>query len=144
MTTEIERWDIMVSYNWETGKECADALYNFLTESGYNVWIDEEYIGCDLESEMAKAVANSNIILLLISEKYEKSYNCIREYTHANTCRKVMIPIQVENYLPHVSSKLALIISGKIYYKLYEDKERNMKKILKTIENQIGTRKSSM
>ena len=47
----------------------------------------------DLESEMANGVANSEIALLLISEEYEKSYNCVREYTHANTCRKKITPL---------------------------------------------------
>ena len=66
----------------------------------------------DLESEMANGVANSEIALLLISEEYEKSYNCVREYTHANTCRKKITSLQVENYLPPSSSKLAIIFSG--------------------------------
>ena len=35
----------------------------------------------DLEREMARAVANSEIILLLISGEYERSHNCEREYT---------------------------------------------------------------
>ena len=66
----------------------------------------------DLESEMANGVANSEIALLLFSEEYEKSYNCFREYTHANTCRKKITPSQVENYLPPSSSKLAFFFSG--------------------------------
>ena len=140
MTAENEKWDIMVSYNWKTGKECASDLYKVLTENGFKVWIDEKNMAGDLESEMANGVANSEIVLLLISEEYEKSHNCIREYTHANTCRKEIIPIQVENYLPPSSSKLALIISGKIYYELYENKEENMKKILNEIESKIGKR----
>ena len=140
MTAENEKWDIMVSYNWKTGKECASDLYKVLTENGYKVWIDEKNMAGDLESEMANGVANSEIVLLLISEEYEKSHNCIREYTHANTCRKKIIPIQVENYLPPSTSKLALIISGKIYYELYENKEENMKKILNEIESKIGKR----
>ena len=139
-TVENEKWDVMVSYNWKTGKECANDLYKVLTENGYRVWIDEKNMAGDLESEMAKGVANSEIVLLLISEEYERSHNCIREYTHANSCRKIIIPIQVENYLPPSSSKLALIISGKIYYQLYENKEKNMKSILKEIENLIGKR----
>ena len=142
MTAENEKWDVMVSYNWKTGKECANDLYKVLTENGFKVWIDEKCMAGDLESEMANGVANSDIVLLLISEEYEKSHNCIREYTHANTCQKIIIPIQVENYLPPLSSKLALIISGKIYYKLYENKEENMKKILIKIENHIGKRRS--
>ena len=137
---ENEKWDIMVSYNWKTGKECANDLYKVLTKNGYKVWIDEQNMGGDLGREMAKGVANSKIVLLLISEEYEKSHNCEREYTHADQCKKIIIPVQVKNYLPPDSSKLALIISGKIYYQLYENKEENMKRILKEIESHIGKR----
>ena len=52
--------------------------------------------GWYLESEMANGVANSEIALLLISEEYEKSYNCVREYTHANTCRSRNITLMQE------------------------------------------------
>ncbi|XP_065642417.1 uncharacterized protein LOC136074046 [Hydra vulgaris] len=89
---------------------------------------------------MAKGVANSEIILLLISEEYEKSENCISEYTYAKSCNKNVIPIQVKDYLPPRGSGLSLIIAGKIYYQLYENKEENMKRIVKEIENYIGKR----
>ena len=140
-TAENEKWDVMVSYEWKTGKEYAKDLYNILTENGYKVWFDEENVAGNLMSEIAKGVANSEVILLLISEEYEKSYNCTREYEHANSCRKIMIPIQVKNYLPPASTSLAVIIAGKIYYQLYEKKEENMKRIIKEIRR-IRTRSS--
>ena len=37
-----EKWGVMVSYNWNTGKEHADDLYKVLTENGYKVWIDKK------------------------------------------------------------------------------------------------------
>ena len=140
MSKKNEKWDIMVSYNWTTGKECADELDEFLTKCGYKVWIDKKNVAGNLYSDMAKGVANSEIILLLISEEYEKSENCISEYTYAKSCKKKFIPIQVKNYLPPRGSGLGLIIAGKIYYQLYENKEENMKRIVKEIENHIGKR----
>ena len=141
-TAENEKWDVMVSYNWTTGKECADELDEFLTKCGYKVWIDKKNMAGYLYSGMAEGVANSKIILLLITEEYEKSKNCISEYTYAKLCKKKVIPIQVKDYLPSRGSVLDLIIAGKIYYKLYENKEENMKRILKEIETQIGKRSS--
>ena len=38
----------------------------------------------DLERELARAVANSEIILLLISDEYERSHNC-----EIHICRSV-------------------------------------------------------
>ena len=142
MSAENEKWDVMVSYNWTTGKVCANELEEFLTKCGYKVWIDKKNMADNLYSDMAKGVANSEIILLLISEEYEKSENCISEYTYAKKCNKNVIPIQVKDYLPPRGSGLDLIIAGKIYYKLYENKEENMKMILNKIENHIGKRVS--
>ena len=135
-TAENEKWDVMVSYNWKTGKECANELDEFLTKCGYKVWYDEINLSGDIES----GIANSEIILLLISKEYEKSNLCIREYTYAKSCKKKIIPIQVKDYLPPCGSDLDNIIAGKIYYQLFENKEENMKRILKEIENHIGKR----
>ena len=142
MSAKNEKWDIMVSYNWTTGKECANELDEFLTKCGYKVWIDKNKMASNLYSDMAKGVTNSEIILLLISEEYEKSENCISEYTYAKSCKKKIIPLQVKNYLPPGGSVLDLIIAGKIYYKLYKNKEENMKRILKEIENHTEKRLS--
>ena len=144
MAADNEKWDVMVSYNWTTGKEYAKELDEFLTEKGYKVWIDRNNMAGNLLSSMAKGVANSEIILLLISEEYVKSKNCKSEYTHARTSNKKIIPIYVENYQPPNSSRLALIISGMIYYNLYENKEKNMMLILKEIESHIGIKGTYM
>ena len=142
MSAGNEKWDIMVSYNWTTGKECADELDEFLTKCGYKVWIDKNNMAGNLYSGMAKGIANSEIILLLISEEYEKSENCISEYTYAKKCKKKVIPIQVKDYLPPCGSDLDFIIAGKIYYQLYKNKEENVKRILKDIEDHFGKRSS--
>ena len=142
MSAENEKWDLMVSYNQKTGTEYAKELYKVLTKCGYKVWIDTKNMVDNLYNEMAKGVANSEIILLLISEEYEKSENCKSEYTYAKLCSKKVIPIKVKDYQPSRGSGLDLIIAGKIYYQLYENKEKNMKKILKEIESHIGKRSS--
>ena len=142
MTAETVKWDVMVSYNLKTGKKYANDLYEVLTENGYEVWIDEKDMGGDFLSEMAEGVAKSKIVLLLISEEYEKSHFCSGEYSHAYECQKKIIPIFVENYVLPASSKLRLIIAGKFYYKLYENKEENMNKILKEIEKHVRKRSS--
>ena len=67
MIAEKEKWNIVVSYNWETGRECANDLYNVLTKYGYKVLFDKKNMGGDLGLEMVKGVANSEIILLVIS-----------------------------------------------------------------------------
>ena len=97
------------------------------------------YISKCLTAVLKDYISYFEIILLLLSEEYEKSKDCEREYTHAINCSKKIIPIQVENNLPPSSSKLDLITAGNTY-KLYEYRNENMKRILKEIENHFGKR----
>ena len=138
MATINEKWDIMVTYNWETGKKYADDLHKVLTEKGYHVWMDEKNLQGNIGVETSKAIANSEIILFLISEKYEKSHSCQADYRLAHGVKKKIIPIQVEDYYPAVGSELRFYISGQIFYKLFEDKENNMIKIMKAIDKHFG------
>ena len=81
MAAETEKWDLLVSYNWKTGKECANDLYKVLTENGFKVLIGEKCMARDLESEMANGVANSEIALYLF-QKSTRNHIIVSENTH--------------------------------------------------------------
>ncbi|XP_065064837.1 uncharacterized protein LOC135691034 isoform X2 [Rhopilema esculentum] len=130
MASKQKEWDVMISYEWKSGEDYAKRLNEYLKRAGYTVWIDKEQMLGDMLTGMAKAVSYSNIIILLISEGYSESHNCKSEYHHSHTMKKIIIPVKVENYHPPGDSALGILISGKIYYKLFEDFEANAKKIL--------------
>ena len=59
---------------------------------------------------MAEAVENASIIMPFLCRDYERSKNCEKELSYADTKNKNIIPILIEpNYKP--SGWLALIIS---------------------------------
>lgn len=66
---------IMISYNSQSRSDCLKIKAE-LEQLGYSVWIDIENIsGSSLEA-MAKAIENSQCVLMCMSEKYKQSPNC--------------------------------------------------------------------
>ena len=86
---------------------------------------------------MAKAVANSTLILLFVSEKYERSVNCRLEYDYVDALKKPFIAVKVENYHPPAGSKLGFMMGTKLYYPLYEKYEDNVRNLIRDIEHKI-------
>ena len=63
-----------------------------------------------LPISMAEAVENASIIMPFLCRDYERSKNCEKELSYADTKNKSIIPILIEpNYKP--SGWLALVIS---------------------------------
>ena len=91
--TTNEFSDIMISYNWSSGKDLALRLSKDLKTAGYKVWIDEEEMGIQIHESMEKTVRNSKIILPILSREYEESTNCLLEFNYAFDLRKKIIPI---------------------------------------------------
>ena len=133
MAAKQNKWDVMISYEWKSGENYADLLKKYLERAGYTVWMDKEQMLGDILTGMAKGVSYSDIIILLISKGYSESHNCSLEYRHAHTMKKFIIPAKVENYYPPDDSALGILISGKFYYKLFDDFEAKAEKILQEI-----------
>lgn len=78
---EIERPEIFISYAWgEEREEIVDKLYNSLLAKGYNIIRDKvnlSYKG-SITSFMDK-IGKGKIVVLIISDKYLKSENCMYE-----------------------------------------------------------------
>ena len=91
---------VMISYQWDSQKVLVE-LKNRLRASGYRVWMDLEQIGGSTLDAMAKAVENSSVVLVCVSERYEESPNCRAEAKYAFQLRKEIIPLMMQrNYMP--------------------------------------------
>ena len=76
--TESTGNHVMISYQWDS-QEVLIEVKNRLQASGYRVWMDlEQMRGSTLEA-MAKAVENSSVVLVCVSERYKESPNCRSE-----------------------------------------------------------------
>ncbi|CAH3196173.1 unnamed protein product [Porites evermanni] len=86
---------VMISYQWDS-QEVLFEVKNRLQASGYRVWMDLEQMGGSTLEAMAKAVENSSVVLICVSERYKESPNCRSEAEYAYQLRKDIIPLMMQ------------------------------------------------
>ena len=91
---------VMISYQWDS-QEVLVEVKNRLQASGYRVWMDLEQMGGSTLETMAKAVENSSVVLICVSERYKESPNCRSEAEYTYKLGKDIIPLMMQrNYKP--------------------------------------------
>ena len=65
----------MISYQWDVQSTMVQ-VKNKLQEAGYKVWMDLDQMGGSTLEAMAKAVEDSAVVLVCVSQKYKESPNC--------------------------------------------------------------------
>ena len=93
--TESTGNHVMISYQWDS-QEVLIEVKNRLQASGYRVWMDLEQMGGSTLEAMAKAVENSSVVLVCVSERYKESPNCRSEAEYAYQLRKDIIPLMMQ------------------------------------------------
>ena len=86
---------VMISYQWDS-QEVLVEVKNRLQASGYRVWMDLEQMGGSTLEAMAKAVEDSSVVLICVSERYKESPNCRSEAEYAYQLRKDTIPLMMQ------------------------------------------------
>ena len=92
---EISGNHVMISYQWDN-QDILIEVKNSLQASGYRVWMDLEQMGGSTLEAMAKAVENSSVVLVCVSQKYKESPNCRSEAEYAYQLRKDIIPLMMQ------------------------------------------------
>ena len=91
---------VMISYQWDS-QEVLVEVKNRLQASGYRVWMDLEQMGGSTLETMAKAVEDSSVVLICLSERYKESPNCRSEAEYTYKLGKDIIPLMMQrNYKP--------------------------------------------
>jgi hypothetical protein len=89
------KYDIAISYHHKD-EEFVNDIYEHLTRSQFNVWIDLENIDGPVVAQMAEAIENSQFVLLCMSNGYKSSAHCQREAEYAFKRQSILIPLVVE------------------------------------------------
>ena len=142
MTSQKE-FDVMISYNTESGKKYMEKLRKKLKSKGYKVWVYTEQMYDTIYDGMARGVAGTYIVIALISEAYKESTNCMLELKQAQKLNKVIIPVKIENYIPPDDSSMSFILNDLVYYKVY-GKFDETAKLIDAVEKQLGICKSGI
>jgi hypothetical protein len=89
-----ERFDIIISYSHKNISLCTQ-LYNELIQNGYHVSIDLNEIH---EDAMVQAIERSPIIIICMSESYQRSNHCQAEAQYAFKRQLKIIPILIQEF----------------------------------------------
>ena len=92
----------------------AKRIAEFLTENGFDVWIDYNKIraGQKFNDEIARAIYDSSLFISLVSEKYISKPFCETEVTYAHNHQKACMSVFIEAVAPPPGSALDLIFVG--------------------------------
>jgi len=112
-TTRKKQYDIMISYSHNDSELCHRIL-NILEKDKLRVWIDSRLMHGATFDAMAKAIENSEFVLICMSDTYKQSPFCEMEASYAVKRRCHIIPIKVTpNYQP--DGWLGVLTSARIY-----------------------------
>ena len=108
---------VMISYQWDS-QEVLVEVKKRLDASGYRVWMDLEEMGGSTLETMAKAVENSAVVLICLSERYKESPNCRSEAEYTYKLGKDIIPLMMQrNYKP--DGWLGMLVGTKFWIEFH-------------------------
>ena len=92
----------------------AKRIAEFLTENGFDVWIDYNKIraGQKFNDEIARAIYDSSLFISLVSEKYISKPFCETEVTYAHSHQKACMSVFIEAVTPPLGSILDFVFVG--------------------------------
>lgn len=94
---------IFLSHAWRDKRTAAfKQIECALRDDGHSLWVDkrEMDLGDDLEAEIFRSIAASDVVLSLWSENYVASAVCRREVDHALACGKPVVPVRLDDEDP--------------------------------------------
>ena len=124
---------VMISYQWDS-QEVLVEVKNRLQASGYRVWMDLEEMGGSTLETMAKAVENSSVVLVCVSERYKESPNCRSEAKYTYKLGKDIIPLMMQrNYKP--DGWLGMLVGTKFWINFHSKHviEQGVTKLVKEL-----------
>ncbi|XP_072025529.1 uncharacterized protein [Amphiura filiformis] len=112
---------IMLSYQWDCQKRVLQ-IKDRLLHAGYRVWMDLANMRGNILGAMAKAVEESDVILICMTEKYKNSKSCRSEAEYAYSHDKKLIPLLMEkDYKP--DGWLGILLKIHLYYAFHSSSQ---------------------
>ena len=108
-----KQYDIMISYS-HNDKELCHRISDVLEKDQLNVWIDSQLMHGATFDAMAKAIENTEFVLICMSDTYKQSPFCEMEASYAVKRRCHIIPlVMTPNY--KADGWLGVLTSARIY-----------------------------
>eukprot|EP00794_Sanderia_malayensis_P014660 gene14660-16186_t len=108
-----QKGHVMLSYNSESQAQVL-RIKEELEKFGYKTWMDVDKMHGDLNERTAEGVEGAAVVVIFMTQKYEKSRNCKKELNYAEHKGRKIVPVKLDpKYEP--SGALGLIVAGKLY-----------------------------
>lgn len=116
---------VFLSYQWGIQRQ-VKKLKNALEKDGYRCWMDIEQMGGGdtLLEKIEVGIRNAEVVILCLSDFYNKSKNCLLEANFAHRHEKKIIPLVFDRNLAGKNwppESLGLILAGTLYTAFYQD-----------------------
>ena len=131
-----ESFDVILSFDLATGKEDKNRVFNFLTDAGLSVCNCNEQKLFDFLEYWSDKMADSSVVILLLSSNFFKSRPCMLQFEAAKMARKNIIAIKTEQ-LRHENPQLEKLLSDVESYKIYKDFAANMNKVVRAVKEHV-------
>lgn len=114
-------------------------LVEYIENNNFNCWYAYRNInpGTNWRSHIARAISESDVVLLILSNNSIKSEDISRELSLAKTCKKQVIPFKIDNVIPPFGV-IAYSLALEQYIDYYQLKDMSCKILLDTIKNNVN------
>jgi hypothetical protein len=118
--SNIKKFDIFLSYNWDS-KTLVKSLYTRLTtDFKYKVWLDDVQLDSrNLFEQLIQGINDSRIFLCCITKKYSQSDNCIREINYASINKIPLVIVMLERLNINELGSIGFIIASLTRFNFY-------------------------
>lgn len=148
VTSSSGDYDVFLNFRGaDTRYNFVDCLYEFLTEAGIRVFMDDEAlrVGDDIGDELLRAIDSSRLYLTVFSRTYASSKWCLMELARMVKCArksdgKEILPLFFDVEPEDVKLKTELYAKDLLLHeeRFGPDKVRKWRKALRRIPNSKG------
>lgn len=130
-------YDVFISYSRKDSGLVLE-IAEKLTESGYDVWIDQDGIesGDAFKSVIVKAIKKSNLFLFFSSKTANESLWTVKEVNMAVHLKKYIIPVKLDD--TEYNDSLLFDLVGLDYISYFENPTKGLRDILRSVKKHLG------
>ena len=136
--SSAQSFDVIFSFDIKSGMQDKDRLLPFLARAGFSVCNEKHEKMFNFHEIWADTMAVSFVVILLLSHNYEKTEACMMQLHTARLAEKKIIPIKTEEFELTEDSELREFLSDIPSYKVYEDFEENVEKVVGAVKEHIN------
>ena len=136
---------LMISYCWAQQPQVLNLIQTLREHGCRNIWVDVEQMEGSVLAAMARAVEQASVVVVCLSDAYQRSDNCQLEIEYAMQKKKQIVPVLMESKL-HLTGVVGLALGAKLYYPYYDitdtTAKNNIANAVQKVEQDLFTTKN--